>query len=110
VLAVFLGLSFAFGHRTPSLVLGHFRLNVLGFLGLTIVGLVYQFYPPAVGVLPGSSDRSALVSIAFLAGGLLISIAGIGGTVPALERVGEGLALCGAMLYTYLLVGVFRAR
>lgn len=110
VLGVGLGLSFAFGHRTPSLVLAHVRLNVLGLLGLTIAGVAYQFYPPALGDFSYSSDRTAFVSIALLAGGLLAEVLGLVGGLAIVVRLGELGALTGAMLYGYLLCGVFHAR
>lgn len=110
VLAVALGLAFAFGHRSPVLELVHFRLNVLGFLGLTIVGVAYQFYPPAVGTLPAASDRTALVSIGLLAGGLLAQLASVFVAVLPLLLVGELMTLLGAMLYVYVLLAVFDAR
>lgn len=110
VIAVTVGLSFALGYRSLALELVHFRLNVLGFLGLTIVGVAYQFYPPAVGTFPAASDRTALVSIAVLAGGLLVQLAGVLVGVAVLLLIGEFLTLVGAILYTYVLLAVFDAR
>ena len=110
VLAVSVGLSFALGHRSPPLELVHFRSNVLGFLGLTIVGVAYQFYPPAVGTFPAASDRTAFVSIGALAGGLLVQLAGVLAGVRSALLIGELLTLIGAMLYAYVLLGVFDAR
>jgi hypothetical protein len=110
VVGVGFGLSFAFGHLTPSLVLAHFRLNVLGFLGLTIVGIAYQFYPPAIGTLRGASNRAALVSIGSLAGGLFIQVVGLVGQLWYATLFGEILTLVGAMTYAYLIVAVFHAR
>lgn len=108
--AVGLGLSFAFGHVSPSLVLAHLRLNLLGFLGLTIVGVAYQFYPPAVGTFPGASDRAALVSIGGIAGGLILQVVGLGGDVPPAATLGQLLTLVGTGLYAYVVAGVFAAR
>jgi hypothetical protein len=113
------GLLFVTGVPTATLVRTHLRANVLGVLGLTIVGLSYQFYPPAIGTTPGATDRTAFVSIARLAGGLGVEIArlagGLGveiagafaGTDP-LVGVGEAFALLGAGLYAYLLASAFR--
>lgn len=45
-LGVLLGLSFAFHRVSARLATAHVRTNLLGFLGLTIVGVTYQLYPP----------------------------------------------------------------
>lgn len=110
VMAVAVGLSFAFGSVSPALVRAHLRLNLLGFLGLTIIGIAYQFYPPAVGTLPGASDRTALMSILCVSGGLLIQVTGLIGQLPQVTTLGELVALAGVLLYGYLLVAVFRTR
>lgn len=110
VIAVAVGLSFAFGRVSPALVYAHLRLNLLGFLGLTIIGIAYQFYPPAVGTLPGASDRAALTSILCVGSGLLIQVIGFIGQLPPVITLGELVALAGVLLYAYLLVAVFRTR
>jgi len=110
VVGVALGLAFAFGHGTADLVVAHRRLNLLGFVGLTIVGLAYQFYPPAVGTFPGSSDRTALLSIVALAGGLLGQVVGLVADASVVVAGGQVVALAGAVVYVYLLVAVFAAR
>ncbi|WP_336360170.1 hypothetical protein [Haladaptatus sp. ZSTT2] len=110
VLGVLLGLSFAFGHLTAELVTVHLRVNVLGFLGLSIIGVAYQFYPPAVGQLPGVSNRSALFAIGAIAGGLVSQLIGVAGHVLAVTVVGEGLTALGALVYAYVLGAVFHAR
>lgn len=107
---VAIGLSFAFAGVSSALVQLHLRLNLLGFLGLTIIGVAYQFYPPAIGTLPGASDRSALTSIGFVGVGLLAQVAGVFGQSSWMVIVGELVALAGVSLYAYLLVGVFRTR
>jgi hypothetical protein len=108
VAGVALGFWFAFGRPRPSLAVAHLRLNLLGFLGLAVVGVSYQFYPPSVGRLPAASDRTALVSIAALASGLVARLAGR--VVPVVATFGHLLAFGGAVLYAYLLVAAFRAR
>lgn len=88
VVAIGLRLWFAFNRQSSSLALAHLRLNLLGFLGLTIIGIAYQFYPPAVGAFPGASNRTALVSIASLASGLVAQVVGLGGDIPLLTTLG----------------------
>ncbi|WP_241430432.1 MULTISPECIES: hypothetical protein [Halococcus] len=110
VLAITLGLSFAFGHLSPSLALAHFRLNVLGFLGLTIIGVAYQFYPPAIGTFRGASNHAALLSIGCLAGGLLNQVVGLVGQLRLMILSGELLTLIGTVVYVYQIIAVFHAR
>lgn len=106
VAGVFLGVAFAFdiGFDTAlgSLLRLHFRLNVLGFLGLTIVGLTYQFYPPSIGDLPGSSDRTALLSILGIVLALLFHAAAIVGDVSGLVVAGSLLGVASAIGFLYL--------
>ncbi|MFB6219724.1 MAG: hypothetical protein ABEH77_11240 [Halobacteriaceae archaeon] len=108
--AALFGLWFAFAGRTPAMVTAHFRLNVLGFLGLTIVGAAYQFYPPAVGSFVGASDRTALGSILCLGGGLLTEVVGLTTGVTGLVTAGRVVALGGALLYAGLIGGLFYDR
>ena len=107
VLAVGLGLSFAFGPIDPALVAAHYRLNLLGFLGLSIVGVTFQFYPPTVGRFPGAGDDLALAAMGLLAGGLAVEAVGAGAAVGTATGVGRALALGGALAYAYLVIGVF---
>jgi hypothetical protein len=109
-IAVLLGLWFAFIGRTSALITAHFRLNVLGFLGLTIVGIAYQFYPPSVGSFAGASDRTALGSILCLGGGLLIEVAGLATQITSLILVGRIITLGGALIYAGLIMGLFYDR
>jgi hypothetical protein len=83
---------------------------VLGFLGLTIVGATYQFYPPTVGTFPGASDRTALASIGLLGAGLLAELSGaMAGSAGAITA-GRAAALAGAVLFASLVGGVFLER
>jgi hypothetical protein len=110
VVAVALGLWFAVVRPSPAAVLAHLRLNLLGFLGLTIVGAAYQFYPPAVGTWPGASDRTALVSIGCLGAGLALQTVGLVGHLSPVTTLGESLALAGAVLYAFLVAAAFATR
>jgi hypothetical protein len=120
VIGVLLGGLFAVGGTSPALIETHLRVNLLGFLGLMIVGTSFQFYPPRLGAFPGSSNRSASVAIAALAFGLGIEVLGAGVIAvlnPAMAllstqaiTLGRWLTLCGAFGYAYLIASVFRAR
>ncbi|UPV75134.1 hypothetical protein M0R89_03465 [Halorussus limi] len=112
VCGVSLGLGFAFASlaASPALTAVHLRLNVLGFLGLTVVGATYQFYPPTVGRFPGASDRSALASVALLAVGLLAELGGALADSPPAVLAGRTSALAGALVFAGLVLGVFAER
>lgn len=110
VLGVAFGLWFALRSISAALVSAHLRVNLLGFLGLTVVGLAYQFYPPAVGDLPGASDRTARVSVLALAGGLLAQVGGVTLSLSSLATLGQALTLGGALCYAYLLGAAFLTR
>jgi hypothetical protein len=110
VAVVVLGLWFALGGLDDALVVTHYRVALIGFLGLTIVGVATQFYPPAVGEFPIEGDRLALGVMATLAGGLVVDGAGRLGELPAVATSGLALAALGAVGYAWLLLGIFRGR
>ena len=110
VAGVLLVVTFAFRGATIPLTALHLRLNVLGFLGLTIVGLTYQFYPPSVGTFAGSSDRTALLSILGICLGLLFHAGGVFGEIQHLSAFGSSLTFIGSIVYAYLVVSAFAAR
>jgi hypothetical protein len=110
VAGVALGLTMTVGSASLPLATAHYRLNVLGFLGLTIVGVTYQFYPPTVGRFPGAGDRLALGSMALLAGGLAIEVVGAFSSVGGVATAGQVVSLVGALAYAYLVLGVFVQR
>jgi len=109
VVGVSLGIHFATAGPTAALAAVHARLNVLGFLGLTIVGVSYHFYPPAVGDLPGAGDRLAAASIAAIAGGLALEVGGAVLSVGVAVVFGRILALVGSLLVAYVVAAAFRA-
>lgn len=108
--AVGVGVWFAVAGLDPALAVVHRRLNLLGFLGLTVVGLTFQFYPPAVGSLPGSSDRGAAAMLGLLAGGLAVEVVGLAVGLGAVTVAGRLLGLVGAGWYAVVLLSLFRAR
>ncbi|KAB1192704.1 hypothetical protein GJR96_04310 [Haloferax sp. MBLA0076] len=110
VVGVSLGLHFAFVGVPTGGVTAHYRLNLTGFLGVTIVGIAYQFYPPAIGSFPGADDRTALASIWCLAVGVAVEASGSLAGVALVVTFGRLLAFVGACLYGYLLFGLFRER
>lgn len=107
-LAVGLGLQFALAGRTPALVTLHYRLTLVGFVGLTIVGASAQFSPPTVSDLPGAADRTAYAVVALVGGGLLCQVGGV--AFPSLAVAGELAVFVGSLGYAYLLLGAFLAR
>lgn len=109
-LAALFGLVFAFDGVTVARVTAHVRLNLLGFLGLTIVGVSYQFYPPTVGSFPFASDRTAVTAICLLGAALALEVGGALSASDALITAGHLLAVAGATVHGYLLTGVFLER
>lgn len=107
---VAIGLTAVLLGRTPAFVTAHYRAMLLGFLGLTIVGATYQFYPPTVGQWPAANDRTALVSIAVLAAGLLGQIAGLLGSRTWLATGGSLLGTLGAVAYAWLVFAALARR
>ena len=110
IAGVTLGLHFAFTTAPTGGRTAHALLNLLGFLGLTVVGVAYQFYPPGVGSFPGATDRTALVSILCLAVGVVVAAAAALADIDVARTAGHLLSLLGAGLYCYLLLGLFRER
>ncbi|WP_226006298.1 hypothetical protein [Natrinema salinisoli] len=108
-----LGLAFAFvpASTLPASAFdAHYRLAVGGFVGLTIVGVTYHFYPPAVAAAPGIGDRTASASIAALVVGLGLEAGGLLASVPPLVALGRLLAVLGAALYAAVLWTIFLER
>lgn len=108
--AVALGVTFALDGRPPAMIVAHRRLNLLGFLGLTIVGLVDQFYPPTVAEASWADDRTAGAALVALGGGLAVEVVGLAAGVDLAVLAGRGLALAGAAAQLSLLLATFRAR
>ncbi|NLV14978.1 hypothetical protein [Haloarcula argentinensis] len=110
VVGIGLGLTIAVTGRSPALVIAHYRVMLAGFLGLTVVGAAFQFYPPAVGIWPYADDRTALLSIGLLGGGLGMQLLGLIGRFGWMRSVGTVTGVLGALVYTYLLLAAFARR
>jgi len=110
VAVVALGLYFAVVGPRPGLVALHYRLALLGFLGLSIVGVTYQFYPPSVCRFPLAGDRFAVAVLAALVLGLALEGLALGLGRPALSLAGRALAAFAAVGYAYLVLGLFVQR
>lgn len=118
---IFLGLFFAFEGQTGQYVMAHFRIALLGFLGLTIVGISYQFYPPAVfdsavptnpvfgreGIFTGTRIARAAISLLVL--GVLFELTRLAGT-DSYVIYGAGFASVGSLAHLLLLYGIFHTR
>lgn len=108
VAGVGLGLHLATAGFDVGLARAHARLNLLGFLGLTIMGVTYQFYPPAAGQFRGANDRTGLAVVGLIAGGLLLEVVGLLAGQSGLVTGGRVLAVVGAAGYAALIVGLLR--
>lgn len=109
-LGVLLGLVMAVGGLDGRVALAHARLNLFGFLGLVIVGVTYQFYPPAVGSFTGANDRTAGWAIGLLAGGITVHAAGLVLGSDLLVTTGALLSFLAGIAHVGLLFGLFVQR
>lgn len=108
-IGVALGLQFALVGLDADLIRTHLRLNVFGLLGLSIAGVLYQFYPPGVATWWGASDRTAFWSLVCYAGGLLcFALAPFVG-VP-LAALGHAAIALAAGVVLYLVAGAIRMQ
>ena len=105
-LGVGVGVFMVLVGQTVSLIAIHIRILTLGFLALTIIGVLFQFYPPSIGTLPAVSDRSALASIVMLAIGLAVEVIGLIGAAPSIMTAGRVLVVLGATGAAWILVAL----
>ena len=110
VAAVGIGIWFAFVGLDAGLIAAHQRLTLIGFLGLTIIGVSLQFYPPNVGEWIGSEDRTAAVVILLITFGIIAQAVGLAVPHDGIERAGVFVSGCGACLYGYLILSAFATR
>lgn len=110
VLAVAIGLLFAFDGVSAARISAHARLNLLGLLGLTIVGVTYQFYPPGVSSVPLVDDRTAFLALGLLGGGVLVEASAILAGLTPLITLGRALAAGGAVVHLLVVSSVIAER
>jgi len=112
-LVALLGLTFALAPASsvPATAFdAHYRLAIGGFVGLTIVGVTYHFYPPAVASTAGIGDRTARWSVTALLGGLGLEVIGSLASASPLVGAGRWLSVLGAVLYAAVLWTIFLER
>ena len=110
VVGVGLGVAFAYAAATSGLVRAHLRVNLLGFLGLSIVGATYQFYPPAVSSRRWVGDRTGLLAIGLVAAGLLAEVYGAVNDTATPVLGGRVATLVGVLLHAGIVVALFAER
>lgn len=101
-----LGLHMAITGIHSHIVTAHLRLGLLGFLGLTIVGVSYQFYPPAVSPIRWIDDRVAKLGVLLLVVGLSIEVGGILLLIQILQQSGQIITVGGAAIYGLIILSV----
>jgi hypothetical protein len=110
LVATALGVWLAIDGVSVAVLAAHRYVTLLGFLGLTIVGVTLQFYPPAVGQWRWCSNRTGAVALGLLAGGVALATAGLTFELALVETVGEVVAFGGVLVYGYVLAGAFATR
>ncbi|RQH00113.1 hypothetical protein [Natrarchaeobius oligotrophus] len=110
VLLAALGGTVVVAAGSAGVVETHYRIAIGGFLGLTIVGVTYHFYPPAVASSARVDDRTAAAAALALIVGLALEGVGLVALGSAVATAGRSLSVLGAVLYAVVLGSVFRAR
>ncbi len=106
-IAILIGLHFAFtGQLTPTLVTIHYRLNLVGFLGLSIIGVTYRFYPPTIGNFFAAKKSTAIASVSLITIGLYMELFGVFQRLSILTKIGQIIVLTGCIIYAYLILGL----
>lgn len=105
-----LGTHMAWAGFSPAVAAAHVRLALLGFLGLAVVGVSYQFYPPGIATVRGIDDRTAAGAVALLILGVGLEVAGLLGGTGTAVRAGRWVALAGAVVHATVVGVVFWER
>lgn len=110
VVGVVFGLWFAFVGLDQAVVASHFRVMLLGFLSMTIMGVSFQFYPPNIGEGRFVSNQVAGVALGCIAGSVILHVVGSLVGWPEVVLVGYGVSVIGAVLYGNILFRLFFER
>ena len=102
-LSVALGPLFELSPFSAAALQAHRQLNLLGFLGLVVVGFTLLFFPPTAGRFRGANERTARLTIATLVAGVVVSVTGRFVGEGIVTTFGDGLVLVGTLGYGYLL-------
>ena len=106
VVGASVGLLIITSHLSLPLVEIHYRVMLLGFLGLTIIGFLCQFYPPGISTLPGISDRGAMVAAGVILVGLVLESGGLIFDELLLSTSGQFLAILGCGWVAWTMFGL----
>ncbi len=99
--------ALASGDFTATRVLLVTHLFTLGWVTTTILGALYQFLPVALGV-PIRSERTAFVTLALYAPGLLLFLGGLFVGATALVVAGAGTFGTGLLLFVVNLAATLK--
>lgn len=105
-----LGVYMAVLGRSTAVAEAHLRVALLGFLGITIVGVSYQFYPPSVASRFGVDDGTGYLAVALLVAGLALEVGGGLAAIAPVATGGRWLVLLGAATHAFVVGCVFAAR
>jgi hypothetical protein len=105
-----LGLHMAFTGLSLPVAEAHVRVALLGFLGLAVAGVSYQFYPPGIATVPGIDDRTAALAGWLLVAGVAVESIGLLASVESANLAGRWIALAGAVVHATVVFSVFWAR
>lgn len=110
LVGVALGVHAAVAGPLSGMPAAHARLNLLGFLGLTVVGATLLFYPPTSAQFAGGGERAAYAAIGLLAVGLAVEAGAHLLDSAVFVTAGRASALLGALAYAWLLAGLLRQQ
>lgn len=108
---VLVGLTFVGNHQygwfaiTPGVLAAHAHLGLLGWIGLTLMGVSYQLVP-MFNLVRGKNPRFAVTALVLVGGGAVVFAAGMTTDPPRVIR----LVLATPLLTGFALYGVDQVR